>query len=169
MLLSVGANDIDFSGLVADAIVDTPTERTLFQQSGVIGSVAESRAALARDLPQGFSRLREPLKALVGDLSRVIYVSYANPTLADGVPCAGGRAGFDIHPAFNAEPRRLANISSYVQSEFLPRLKAIVTCGGGVICRDPVRDRMTFVDAHQAAFFGGTENAPAVFSELILF
>jgi lysophospholipase L1-like esterase len=152
VLLSVGANDIDFSGLVADAIVDTPTERTLFQQSGVIGSVAESRAALARDLPQGFGRLREALKALVGDLSRVIYVSYANPTLADGVPCAGGRAGFDIHPAFNAEPRRLANISSYVQSEFLPRLKAIVTCGGGVICRDPVRDRMTFVDAHQAAF-----------------
>jgi lysophospholipase L1-like esterase len=152
VLLSVGANDIDFSGLVADAIVDTPTERTLFQQSGVIGSVAESRAALARDLPQGFGRLREALKALVGDLSRVIYVSYANPTLVDGVPCAGGRAGFDIHPAFNAEPRRLANISNYVQSEFLPRLKAIVTCGGGVMCRDPVRDRMTFVDAHQATF-----------------
>jgi hypothetical protein len=39
-----------------------------------------------------------------------------------------------------------------VQNEFLPQLKAIVTCGGGVMCRDPARDRMTFVDSHQAAF-----------------
>jgi hypothetical protein len=152
VLLSVGANDIDFSGLVADVIVDNATERTLFRQSGVIGSVGDSRAALARDLPQGFAKLREALKPLVGDLSRVVYVSYANPTLADGAPCPGGRAGFDIHPSFNAEPHRLNSVSNYVQSEFLPQLKAIVTCGGGVPCRDPVRDRMTFVDGHQAAF-----------------
>jgi lysophospholipase L1-like esterase len=152
VLLSVGANDIDFSGLVADVIVDNATERTLFRQSGVIGSVGDSRVALARDLPQGFAKLREALKPLVGDLQRVVYVSYANPTLADGAPCPGGRAGFDIHPSFNAEPRRLNSVSNYVQSEFLPQLKAIVTCGGGVPCRDPVRDRMTFVDGHQAAF-----------------
>jgi lysophospholipase L1-like esterase len=152
VLLSVGANDIDFSGLVADVIVDNATERTLFRQSGVIGSVGDSRAALARDLPQGFAKLREALKPLVGDLKRVVYVSYANPTLGNGVPCPGGRAGFDIHPSFNAEPRRLNSVSNYVQSEFLPQLKAIVTCGGGVMCRDPVRDRMTFVDAHQGAF-----------------
>ena len=152
VLLSIGANDIDFSGLVADVIVDNATERTLFRQSGVIGSVQDSRAALARDLPQGFGKLREALKPLVGDLSRVVYVAYANPTLADGAPCPGGRAGFDIHPSFNAEPRRLASVSNYVQNEFLPQLKAIVTCGGGVLCRDPARDRMTFVDSHQAAF-----------------
>ncbi len=153
VLLSVGANDIDFSGLVADVIVDSATERTLFRQSGVIGSVQDSRAALARELPQGFAKLREALKPLVGDLARVVYTSYANPTLADGAPCPGGRAGFDIHPSFNADPRRLSSVSNYVQSEFLPQLKAIVTCGGGgVPCRDPVRDRMTFVDSHQAAF-----------------
>jgi lysophospholipase L1-like esterase len=152
VLLSVGANDIDFSGLVADVIVDSATERTLFRQSGVIGSVGDSRAALARGLPQGFAKLREALKPLVGDLQRVVYVSYANPTLANGAPCPGGRAGFDIHPSFNAEPRRLNSVSNYVQNEFLPQLKAIVTCGGGVPCRDPARDRMTFVDAHQTAF-----------------
>jgi lysophospholipase L1-like esterase len=152
VLLSVGANDIDFSGLVADVIVDTATERTLFRQSGVIGSVSDSRAALAKDLPQGFGKLREALKPLVGDLQRVVYVSYANPTLSGGAPCPGGRAGFDIHPAFNAEPRRLAAVSDYVQREFLPQLKAIVTCSGGALCRDPARDRFTFVDAHQAAF-----------------
>ena len=152
MLLSIGANDIDFSGLVADVIVDSATERALFRQSGVIGSVQDSRAALARELPQDFAKLREALKPLVGDLQRVVYVSYANPTLADGAPCPGGRAGFDIHPSFNAEPQRLGSVSNYVQNEFLPQLKAIVTCGGGMMCRDPARDRMTFVDSHQAAF-----------------
>jgi lysophospholipase L1-like esterase len=152
VLLSIGANDIDFSGLVADVIVDSATERTLFRQSGVIGSVGDSRAVLARDLPQGFGKLREALKPLVGELSRVVFTSYANPTLADGAPCPGGRAGLDIHPSFNAEPRRLAAVSNYVQSEFLPQLKAIATCAAGVLCRDPVRDRFTFVDAHQAAY-----------------
>jgi len=153
VLLSVGANDIYFSGLVADVIVDTPTERALFRRSGVMASVEDSRAALTRDLPQGFSKLREALKPLVGDMSRVIYTSYANPTLADsGTPCPGGRAGFDIHPAFNLQPQRLAAVSNYVESEFLPQLKALALCQSGILCRDPRADRMTFVDAHQAAF-----------------
>jgi len=154
ILLSIGANDINFSGLVADVIVDTPTERALFRRSGVMGTVDDSRAALARDLPQSFGRLREALKPLVGgDLSRVVYVSYANPTLAgDGAPCPGGRAGFDIHPSFNAAPARLASVSDYVEREFLPQLRALALCRSGVLCRDPAADRMTLVDAHQAAF-----------------
>jgi hypothetical protein len=152
VLLSIGANDINFSGLVADVIVDTPTERELFRRGGVIGSVDDSRAALARDLPQGFGKLREALKPLVGDLSHVVYVSYANPALLDGAPCPGGPAGFDIHPSFNAQPRRLANVAGFVQNEFLPQLKALALCQSGVLCRDPRGDRMTFVDAHQAPF-----------------
>ena len=153
ILLSIGANDINFSGLVTDVIVDTPTERALFRRSGVMGSVEDSRAAVARELPQSFARLREALKPLVGDMSHVVYVSYANPTLANGgAPCPGGRAGFDIHPSFNAEPQRLANVSGYVESEFLPQLRALALCQSGVLCRDPSGDRMTFVDAHQAAF-----------------
>jgi len=154
VLLSVGANDINFSGLVADVIVDNPTERALFRRSGVIGSIDESRAALARELPQAFGRLREALKPLVGgDLERVVYVSYANPTLVNGgAPCAGGRAGFDIHPSFNADPRRLAAVSAFVQDEFLPQLRNLALCEGGVLCGDPAADRMTLVDAHQRAF-----------------
>jgi hypothetical protein len=154
ILLSIGANDINFSGLVADVIVDTPTERVLFRRTGVIGSVDDSRATLARDLPQGFGKLRDALKPLVGgDLSHVVFVSYANPALAGGgAPCPGGRAGFDIHPSFNADPRRLAAVSSYVDGEFLPQLKALALCQSGVLCRDPAGDRMSFVDAHQTAF-----------------
>jgi hypothetical protein len=125
----------------------------LFKRSGVIGSVDDSRAALARDLPQGFAKLREALKPLVGpDLSHVVYVSYADPAMAGGAPCPGGRAGFDIHPSFNAEPQRLLNVTNFVESEFLPQLKAIALCQSGILCRDPGNDRMTFVDAHQAAF-----------------
>src|SRR3954471_2676439 len=47
VLLSIGANDIYFSGLVADVIVDTATERALFRRSGVVGSIDASRTALA--------------------------------------------------------------------------------------------------------------------------
>jgi hypothetical protein len=153
LLLSIGANDINFSGLVADVIVESSTERVLFKRSGVIGSVDDSRAALVRDLPQGFGKLREALKPLVGpDLSHVVYVSYADPAMANGAPCPGGRGGFDIHPSFNADPQRLANVTNFVESEFLPQLKAIALCQSGILCRDPANDRMTFVDAHQAVF-----------------
>ncbi len=156
VLLSVGANDIYFSGLVADVIVDTSTERALFRRSGVMASVDDARTALTRDLPQGFAKLREALKPLIGsDLSRVIYTSYANPTLAGGnAPCPGGRAGFDIHPSFNAQPQRLAAVSGFVENEFLPQLKALALCEGGILCRNPRADRMTFVDSHQRAFAG---------------
>src|SRR6478609_8318160 len=153
VLLSIGANDIYFSGLVTDVIVDTPTERTLFRRSGVMASVDDARGALTRDLPQGFSKLREALKPLVGDMSRVVYTSYANPTLSSGgAPCPGGRAGFDIHPSFNAEPQRLAAVSNFVENEFLPQLKALALCQGGILCRNPNGDRMTFVDGHQSSF-----------------
>ena len=153
ILLSIGANDINFSGLVADVIVERTTERELFKRIGVIGSVGDSRAALTQELPQAFGKLREALKPLIGpDLSRVVYVSYANPALSNGAPCPGGPAGFDIHPSFNADPRRLASVANYVQSEFLPELKAIALCQSGILCRDPSGDRMTFVDSHQAVF-----------------
>ncbi|WP_438274350.1 hypothetical protein [Nitrobacter sp.] len=154
VLLTIGANDINFSGLVSDVIVDAPTERALFKRGGLIESVDDSRSGLVRDLPQSFGKLRAALKPLVGnDLSRVVFVSYANPALANGgAPCTGGKAGFDVHPSFNADPRRLAEVTGYVQNEFLPRLKAIALCQSGVICRDPDSDRMTFVAAHQTAF-----------------
>ncbi|HWW47703.1 MAG TPA: hypothetical protein VNZ94_07690 [Xanthobacteraceae bacterium] len=153
VLLSVGANDINFSGLVADIIVEGSFERQLFTRAGELGSVEDSRTAMVRKLPQEFGRLRTALKPLVGgNLSRVVYVSYANPALADGAVCPGGRGGFDIHPAFNADPARLAATTTFVQNEFLPRLKNIAQCKGGILCNDPASDAMTFVDQHQGQF-----------------
>ncbi len=82
-----------------------------------------------------------------GNLDHVVYVSYANPALLNGAPCPGGSAGFDIHPSFNADPARLVRVSRFVENEFLPALKALALCQSGVLCSDPSRDRMTFVDS----------------------
>ncbi len=152
ILLSVGANDINFSGLVANVIVENGTERALFQRTGVLGSLDDSRATLTRDLPQRFRRLRDALKPLVaGDLSRVVFVSYGNPALANGAVCPGGQAGFDIHPSFNADPERLGATARFVQNEFLPVIKNLAQCTGGVLCSGN-SDIMTFVDRHQETF-----------------
>ncbi len=153
LFLSIGANDIDFSGLVADVIVDGATERELFSRAGMLATVDGARATLKRELPQNFSRLRAALKPVVGgNLGRIVYVSYANPTLANGAACGGGRGGFDVHPAFNADPQRLAAVAHFVQDEFLPRLNDLAQCKGGVLCNDPASDRMTLVTQHQAEF-----------------
>ena len=155
VLLTVGANDIDFTGLVANVIIEATTERVLVGR-GVISSVEDADVALARKLPADFAKLRAVLKPMLGgDLSRVVFVSYGHPTLrADGTPCGTSLDGFDVHPAFKLDGARLRQASEFVKSRFLPQLKAIVECAGGTLCRDPATDRMTFVDAHQAAFAG---------------
>ena len=153
VLLTIGANDIQFAGLVADVIIESRTERLLFGRSGHIATVPESRRILDGNLPNDFLKLRAALKPLVGgDLARVVFVSYGHPALAaPDTPCPGGRSGFDVHPAFGADPQRLRNVVQFVSNEFLPKIRAIATCDGK-LCRDPRTERMTFVDAHQAAF-----------------
>jgi hypothetical protein len=51
ILLSIGANDIDFSGLVADVIVERQTERALSRRSGVLSSVDEARSTCSENCP----------------------------------------------------------------------------------------------------------------------
>jgi hypothetical protein len=154
MLLTIGANDINFAGLVANVIVEATTERLLLHQGHSIASVQDAQSSLDGDLPDEFTQLRAALKPLVGgNLSHVVFVSYANPAMqAPNTPCPGGRDGLDVHPAFGADPDRLRAAADFVDARFLPKLKALVTCDGAKACRDPMTDRMTFVDAHQAAF-----------------
>jgi lysophospholipase L1-like esterase len=154
VLLTVGANDVSFASLVANVIVDATTERLILGRGGGIVSVQDSQRALDRRLPEAFARLRAALKPFVdGNLSRVVYVSYANPAMqAPNKPCPGSRDGLDIHPAFGADAERLRAAADFVDQKFLPALKAMATCDGGQICRDPLKDRMTFVDSHQAEF-----------------
>ncbi len=114
VLLTIGANDIGFSGLVADVIVDSGAERTLFRRSGVLWAVSDSQAALQRELPHGFANLRQALRPLVNDdFSRVVFVSYGDPARQDDLPCGNGRDGFDIHPSFNADPTRMGECRGF--------------------------------------------------------
>jgi lysophospholipase L1-like esterase len=153
VFLTIGANDINFSGLIADIIIEGRSERAVFSRAGIISSVEAAQASLDRTLPGDFARLRAALKPLVNNaLERVVFVSYGNPALTSGGgPCPGGHDGFDIHPAFGVDGERLRRAASFVQNRFLPTLKDIVTCSGRGACPSP-SDAMTFVDSHQAVF-----------------
>ena len=153
VLLTVGANDIKFSGLVADVIVSAGVERLLFSQGGLIASVPQAQAILDREFPASFAKLRATLKPLVGgSLSRVVYVSYGHPAMQGDAPCPGGHEGLDVHPAFAADGARLKNVTDFVLTKFLPKVKALARCEAGPKCANPETDRMTFVDSHQAEF-----------------
>jgi lysophospholipase L1-like esterase len=152
VFLTIGANDIYFSGLVGDVIIDSTADRLLAKRGGVISSVEDAQAQLQGTLPANFVKLRATLKQLLGGrLDKVVFTSYANPALAaEGGACAGGRDGFDVHPAFSADGARMRRVSQFVQNRFLPAIKALATCTGGVVCGPG--DSMAFADSHQAAF-----------------
>jgi hypothetical protein len=154
VLLSIGANDILFSKLIADVIIQPGSERALLGRGGLLATVEDAQKVLDRDLPGNFAKVRAALKPLVGgNLSRVVYVSYGNPALAGpDTPCPGGRDGFDVHPAFGADGKRLRQTVEFVSQKFLPGVKALALCEDGKGCRDPSTERMTFVDSHQGAF-----------------
>ena len=152
VFLTIGANDIYFSGLVADVIIESGYERTLARRGGVIATVDEAQAMLDKTLPANFAKLRAALKPLVGgQLEKVVFTSYANPAMTpEGGVCPGGKDGLDVHPAFNADGQRLRQVALFVQNRFLPGIKAIATCTAGVACG--AGEAMSFADAHQAAF-----------------
>jgi hypothetical protein len=150
VLLTVGANDIRFSGLAANVMIDP---RSLIKRTSIISTVDRARQAL-NGLPSAFGRLRDGLKPLVGTkLERVLYVSYGHPALYNnGQPCPTTLQGFDVHPAFKIDGDILKMTSDFVTNEFFPRLKALATCSSGGGCRASDEDRMTFVDGHQVSF-----------------
>jgi hypothetical protein len=154
VLLTIGANDVLFSGLMANVIVEPSTERNLLSAAGKLNNVEESQRILDRELPGNFARVRAALKPFVGgDLSRVVFLTYANPALADPhTLCPGGREGFDVHPAFGADGERLRQVVDFVTRRFMPRMKALARCEDAKDCRDPTTEAMTFVDAHQQEF-----------------
>jgi hypothetical protein len=153
VLLTIGANDVHFSEMVANAIIEQSAERVLFSRAGLIASVEDAENALTKRLPGEFARLRAALKPLVGgDLKRVVYVSYANPALqGPRTPCSGGRDGFDVHPAFTVDAELVRKAATFVDSTFFPRLKALALCQDGVLC-GAENERMTFIDTHQPVF-----------------
>jgi hypothetical protein len=154
VLLTIGANDVMFSGLLGNAIIEPSTERSLLTRAGKIVAIDEAQRILEQELPGNFARARAALKPFVGgDLSRVVFLSYSNPAqAAPHTPCPGGRDGFDVHPAFGLDGERLRQMVDFTTRRFLPRIKALARCEDSRNCRDPATETMTFVDGHQAAF-----------------
>ena len=154
VLLTIGANDIGFSGLIANAMIDHSTpEFRIFSAAGRVSNVEAANSAL-QTLPSQFASLRDRLRPLLDNkLDHAIYVSYGHPALYNnGQPCPQSRQGFDVHPAFTIDGALLRSTSDFVIGEFFPRLRAIATCDRGGGCQSAERDRMTFVDDHQAQF-----------------
>jgi hypothetical protein len=152
VLLTIGANDILFSGLIANVIIESTTDRILIGRGSGMASIEDSQKILDNELPANFAKLRTALKPLVnGDFSRVVFVTYGNPVLGSGnTLCSGGRDGFDVHPAFSANSARLQQVSDFLSRRFLPEVKALALCESGT-CRE-AGERMTFVESHQPAF-----------------
>lgn len=154
LMLTVGANDIGFSGLVANIIIAQNPERKLAIKGKVIVTPDQARQTMHARYRHDFRRLRRALAPLTGDsLKNVLFTTYGNPGTYDGgKPCPSTRRGFDGHPAFAVDGDRLADTVKFVNSEFLPELKKYVTCGDGGHCRAPARQAMKFVDGHAQAF-----------------
>src|SRR5262249_52796518 len=51
VLLAIGANDIYFSGLIANVMLGPGTERSLLYRGGIIASVEDAQKVLDRELP----------------------------------------------------------------------------------------------------------------------
>ncbi|BBF91821.1 hypothetical protein [Blastochloris tepida] len=172
LLLTIGANDIGFSPMVAGIMVDQKEdEYDVLNRFGMIKTAKEAAATLQKELPANFRKLRAALKPLLGgSLDHVVYVRYGHPALeAPGRACGGGRHGMDIHPAFEVSAPRLQSVSDFVTRSFFPKLEQLARCNAGGGCVDPETERMTYVDGHDQAFaragFCATEPADPTVSE----
>jgi hypothetical protein len=152
ILLTIGANDVGFSGLVANIIVGANRERGILKD--VIVTPDQARNEMQTTLRADFRKLRTQLRRFIGgDLRKVLFTTYGNPVLHEtGTACPASRRGFDAHPAFAIDAARLQATVSFVENEFFPRLQAHATCTSGGNCANPALDRMTFVDGHRSNF-----------------
>jgi hypothetical protein len=153
VLLTIGANDIGFSGLVANVVIDRDPERKTFQDLGQMTTPAQSGNLLRSVLNRDFPKLRRVLGRFTADLGHVAFTLYGNPAMkAAHVPCGSGREGFDVHPAFAVSGTRNEAAVEFVEDVFIPRLRSLAGCAGDGGCADPARQRMQLVEGHRPAF-----------------
>lgn len=157
MFLSIGGNDVGFSGLVADVIVTAPVERWLLSAAKQIVTPAQAERAF-RSFARAFAKLRDELSgAVAGEMGRVVFVPYGNPARhgpGGAQLCASSRRGFDAHPAFSLDAGKLARTDLFITHKLTPLLKDLATCEPGVegACREPARQTMRYAEMHLAAF-----------------
>lgn len=151
ILLTIGANDMGFSGLVASVMFDAALEK-LLQRWGIGFVSAEKAEEKLGDLPEDFRKLANRLNRLVGDdLRRVVFTTYPNPaTHSPGKHCPEGRAGLDVHPQMYANAAEMKKGWELTQKKFLPLLEEIANCP--LKDKEKCGNRFTFVNAHQSKF-----------------
>ncbi|MCZ8259783.1 MAG: hypothetical protein O9333_06600, partial [Beijerinckiaceae bacterium] len=155
ILLTIGANDIGFSGLVADVMLQPGKDREVFEAAGLVTSVPNAEKALSRVLKPGFERLRRRLVPILAerDLGNVIYTIYGNPARQDATrACPSSRHGFDVHPGFGIDGAKAMEAVRFVDEQFFPTLRDLARCAPATGCRNPDVNAMTLVDRHQGAF-----------------
>lgn len=153
IFLTVGANDIQFSNLVADVMVTQNPERAALIIDKMLSTPNDEQTALYETLKANFEKLRSRLAPFVdGNLQRVLFVAYGDPAQYQGAPCPTSRVGFDAHPAFSVDGDELKRMVEFVEEKFFVALKNYAICGAETGCSDPAKQRMTFVADHQPAF-----------------
>ena len=150
VLLTIGANDIRFSGLVADVIIEATTERVLFGRGGHLAASRMRSSILDRQFARRFARLRGGAQATGRRQSRARRVR--DPTAIRRSPRRGrpapaaAMASTCIRPS--APMARTDAAGGGVRGRAVPPQDqgAGLVRGHGTQCRDPASERMTFVD-----------------------
>lgn len=141
VLLSVGGNDVGFSGLVSNASLRG-------QFLGVVKLFSEdpritpdkARAFMGR-VPGRYAGLAKALQAVTGlaDHNRVLLSAY--PRMhenEEGHACASGRRGFDVSAAWLLQGKAVAAAEHFMDEAFTPGMAKAATEAG-----------WTFVDGHR--------------------
>jgi hypothetical protein len=117
LLVSIGANDVEFASIVTRCLV-----RPLCHE-GVPGSAANLFETKIAQLPGAYGRLRNSLTSANIPSSRVYISEYFDPT-RDGAPCADTILG--DHPIGNPTVSITASEAAWASNVMLPGLNAAV-------------------------------------------
>ena len=150
ILLTIGANDIWFSGLVANVITDPSTERTLFKKRRADRRVSGRAKISSTTTCRAISRNCAGAQALSRRQPAARRLSSPMAIRRWSMAARSARAaarGFDVHPAFNVDAASVARDSDFVEERFLPRLRALATCDAPGACRDPAQGTHDLVDS----------------------
>jgi hypothetical protein len=125
LLLSIGGNDVGFSGLVANASLkkEELVLPALFGEDPRIDPDI-ARTYLKR-FPGRFQALGEALAAVMGPDSpgRVILGTYPRMGFnQDGEPCGSGNRGFDVTNIWGLNGKVIAETETFVESDLMPAM-----------------------------------------------
>lgn len=141
VLLSIGGNDVGFSGLVSNASLRGQFLGVvkLFSEDPRI-TPAKARSYMGR-VPGRYAALAKALKAVTGltEAQRVFLSAY--PQMhenEDGKGCASGRRGFDVSAAWLLQGKAVAAAEKFMDEDLIPGMEKAASAAG-----------WTFVDGHR--------------------